>query len=137
MLRAMEDRRQHSVVLILSRELASNVATPMFIVDPQGVLVFYNEAAERLLGRTYAEAGELGPNEWGTMFRPRDERGTPLPVEALPLTIAFAQRRPSHRLMTITSADGTDRRIAVTAFPLMGTIDDVAGAVAIFWEHGG
>jgi len=39
------DRPKH-LVHILAREFASNLATPTLIVDAQGQLIFYNEAAE-------------------------------------------------------------------------------------------
>ena len=47
--------------LILARELASNLATPMFLLDAGGMLVFYNDAAELLLGKPFAELGEIAP----------------------------------------------------------------------------
>ena len=50
-------RRQKQLVLILAREFAQQLVTPVFISDDEGRLVFYNESAEELLGRTFAEAG--------------------------------------------------------------------------------
>ena len=37
---------QQEIEMILVRQLASYLAMPIFIVDPQGTLVFYNEPAE-------------------------------------------------------------------------------------------
>jgi PAS domain-containing protein len=80
---------EHNLVLILARGLASSIATPMFLVDPKGTLVYFNEPAEAVLGQTYAEAGELEPEEWGTMFYPEDPAtGAQLSVEELPLARA-------------------------------------------------
>ena len=45
--------------LILARELAANLATPMFLLDARGVLVFYNDAAALLIGKPFAELGEI------------------------------------------------------------------------------
>lgn len=126
-----------SLVLIMVREFASNLATPVFVVDPEGTLVFYNEPAEAVLGHRYSEAGELGPDEWGTKWAPEDLDGTPLPLEALPLIAALRSRRPAHRSMRITGSDGVKRGIEVTAFPLFARADDFVGAVAIFWEDRG
>ena len=50
---------QKSLPLILARELAANTATPLLVVDPVGTMVFYNEAAEKLLGQSFAHSGEL------------------------------------------------------------------------------
>jgi len=63
-------------MLILARELATNAATPMFIADADGTLVFYNEPAERILGRSFAAAGEIVASEWETLFRVKHELAT-------------------------------------------------------------
>jgi len=128
---------EHNLVLILARGMASSIATPIFLVDPAGNLVYFNEPAEEILGQSYAEAGELSPEEWGTMFYPEDpETGDKLDPESLPLTVALNERRPSHRPIAITGLDGVRRKIAVTAFPLFARTDEFVGAVAIFWEEG-
>ncbi len=128
--------QEHNLVLILARGLASSIATPMFLVDPDGNLVYFNEPAEDILGTTYAEEGEMAPEEWGTAFKPHDlQTGEELPVEALPLAVALAERKPAHRTMAITARDGVRRPIAVTAFPLWARADEFVGAVSIFWEE--
>jgi PAS domain S-box-containing protein len=130
--------QEHSLVLILARGLASSIATPMFLVDTEGTLVYYNEAAEQVLGQTYAEAGEMSPEEWGTAFAPQDpETGDKLDPQALPLTVALSERRPAHRRMAITGIDGERRLINVTAFPFFARTDEFVGAVAIFWQQEG
>ena len=80
-------------------------------------------------------AHALRPDEWGNMWQPREADGTPIAVDDLPLTVAFATHRPGHRPMIITGSDGVDRSIAVTAYPLLDTVDHLAGAIAIFWEE--
>ena len=63
-----------SLPLILARELASNLATPMFLMDASGTLVFYNDAAELLIGRPFAELGEIASEEFGRVLELRDAR---------------------------------------------------------------
>jgi PAS domain-containing protein len=127
---------EHDLVLILARGLASSIATPMFLVNTDGTLVYYNEPAEEILGVSYAEAGELKPDQWGTMFAPVDRTsGEHLQPEALPLTVALDTRKPAHRRLRITGHDAVERDIAVTAFPLWARTDEFVGAVAIFWEE--
>lgn len=122
----------------MARELAENLATPVFVVDQDGRLVFYNEAAERILGRSYSESGELSAEEWGgTIFHPEELDGTPLPLENLPLGVALMQKRPAHHAFRITGLDGIAREIEVTAFPLFAHLDDLVGAIAIFWQRNG
>ena len=116
------------------KQVASYLAMPIFVVDPEGTLVYFNEPAEVILGRRYDEAGEMAQAEWSTIFVPTDERGEPLPGEDLPLSVALVAHRPAHGTMWITGLDGARRHISVTAFPLIGQHDRELGAVAIFWE---
>ena len=130
----VEARKKH-LVLILAREFASNLATPTLIADDEGRLVFYNEAAEGVLGRTFAETGEMSLEDWAEQFEPRTAESEALPLERRPTGIALYQRRPAHERYQVTSADGVERRVAVTAFPLFAHADEFVGIVAIFWRE--
>jgi PAS domain-containing protein len=131
----VEGGRQKSIVLILAREFAATLATPMFVTDADGRLVFYNEPAEELLGQTFAETGEISAAEFVSLFHPEDREGKPLPIEKLPSRIAFLERRPAHSSLHITALDGTKREISSTAFPLFVREDEFLGVLAIFWER--
>ena len=124
----------YPIELILTRQLASQLAMPVFLIDHDGTMVFYNEAAEAVLGRRFEETGAMAAAEWAANFAPRDPEGRPLPPDALPLMIALRQRRPIHDALCIRGLDGIDRRIEATAFPVIGLTGRLAGAVAIFWE---
>ena len=123
---------QKPIELIQARILISSLSTAAFLVDREGTLLFYNEAAEELLGLRFDEAGPMGPDEWGTKFRPRVPGGQELTVEELPLTIALRQGRPGHAHMQITAADGADHEIHVSALPIEAG-GSQQGAFAIFW----
>ena len=125
---------QKSLTLIMARELAANLATPIFIVDNEGDLVFYNEPAESILGMRYADAGELKAAEWAAMWTPTDMNGTRLALEGLPLGVALQHKRPAYQRLRITDAEGTQRTIDVSAFPLFALQDEFSGAMAVFWE---
>jgi PAS domain-containing protein len=126
-----------SLLLILARELASNLATPFFVVDSTGVLVFYNEAAESLLGQSFSETGAIGPDEWGgVMFHPEDLEGNPITVMDLPVVQTLSNGRPAHTSFRITGIDGVKRTLSVTSFPLFANREKLDGAVAVFWEDG-
>jgi len=124
----------HDVELILMKQVASYLAVPIFLVDPAGTLLYYNEPAEFLLGERYDETGEMPLEEWGTVFSPTDRSGMPLAPEALPLAIAVQQGHPAHGQISITGLDGVARHLSVTAFPVVGQSNRNLGAVAIFWE---
>ena len=110
---------QHPVELIMARGFMSNLSTPAFLVNRQGVLVFYNEAAEEILGLTFAEAGPMPAEDWSARFEPTGPDGEPVPVEKLPLGIALLEGRPAHAPLRITSAGGQAEQIQATAFPVI------------------
>jgi PAS domain-containing protein len=124
---------QHPVELIMTRGFMSNLKTPAFLVDRQGVLVFYNEAAEEILGLTFAEAGPMPAEEWSTRFAPMGPDGRPVQAEALPLGIALLEGRAAHAPLCIKSATGETEEIEATAFPVIGRSGQT-GAIAIFWR---
>ena len=124
---------QHPVELIMARGFMSNLSTPAFLVDRNGVLVFYNEAAEEILGLTFAEAGPMPAEKWSARFDPTGPDGSAIPVEELPLGIALIKGRPAHAPLLITSAGGEAEEIQATAIPVIGR-GGQSGALAIFWR---
>ena len=130
------DAAQKPLELILARNFTSSLSTPAFLVDEEGVLVFYNEAAGQLLGKRFEEAGSMAYEEWGAEWGPLDNAGKPLPLEELPLTIALRRGEPAHSNFTIRSLDGSSHDIQVSALPIV-TNEGSRGALAFFWRIDG
>lgn len=128
---------QREIELILVRQLASYLATPILVVDAAGDLLYYNEPAELLLGRPFDETGGMSFAEWSTVFRPIRSDGSPFPPDDLPLTRALREHLPAHDRFAIVGLDGADRHIEATALPLEGQGGRHLGAVAIFWSVNG
>lgn len=124
-----------NIEVILNRQLADCLSVPVFIVSPDGVLVFYNEPAEQILGRRFEDTGELPAEKWSTMFTPMDDDGNPIPQDKLPLVIALTKHIPAHKSFWIKSLDGHKHKISVTSYPIIGRSKKFAGAVAIFWAN--
>lgn len=126
---------QQEIEVILLRQLASYLAVPIFIVDPSGTLLFYNEPAEALLGQRFEETGAMAAAEWATSFRPIAADGTAIPSDRLPLIRALTDRRPTHTDFWIEGLDRVRRHLSVTAVPLDSQAGRLLGAVAFFWEN--
>ena len=125
---------QQEIEVILARHLAEYLAMPIFIVNPDGDLIFYNEPEEAILGSRYNETGTMPAREWSTVFHPVDQEANPIPPEDLPLIIALTQHRPAHKIFWIRGLDGAMREIEVSALPLIGQANRFLGGIAIFWE---
>jgi PAS domain-containing protein len=126
---------QKHLILILARELASNLATPTLIADDLGQVVFYNEAAETVIGRPFADLGEVGLDELGASFGPRTPEGEPRAQQDLPGRIALDERRAAHERVLVTSRDGVERAVSVTGIPLFAHADEFVGVMVIFWRE--
>jgi PAS domain-containing protein len=127
--------RHKHLVLILAREFAENLSTPTLITDERGWLVFFNEAAEEVLGRPFAEVGELPLDDWSPQYAPRSvETDEAVPLERRPTGIALHERRAARQRLRMTGMDGVTREVEVTAFPLFAHADEFVGTVTIFWR---
>jgi len=122
-----------SVELILARNLVSAITLAAFLVDPDGKLVFFNDAAGELVGRRFEEVGRLRQEEWASEFGPFDEFGKVLPTEELPLTRALREGLPAHDRFHMSSRDEELVEVDVSALPL-ATADGFKGAIVVFWR---
>jgi PAS domain-containing protein len=122
-----------SVELILARNLISGIGVAAFLVDPEGVLVFFNEAAGQLIGRRFEEVGRLRREEWNSEFGPFDEFGKLLPPSDLPLTVALREGLPAHDRFHLSVHDSELVEVDVSALPL-ATADGFKGAIVVFWR---
>ncbi len=125
---------QKNLVLILARDLADKLASAVFVVDRDGKLAYFNERAGEILGMSFAEAGHMPMQEWGTRFKPTDGDGRELAPDDLPLAVALRERHPDHSSFSILDHEGRQRDIKVTAMPLFATWSEFVGAIAMFWE---
>ena len=128
--------KQKNVVLILARELASNIATPMLVLDEGGTIVFFNEAAERVLGATFASVGEVPPAEYDERWATTDADGNAISLRTGPMARVVSDHTPAHRVIRVRGLDGTWHLIETTVYPLFSSATNFVGAVGVFWELG-
>lgn len=127
---------QHPIELILLKQWSTYIAIPIWIMDSEGNLVFYNEPAEGLLGRRFEEAGAIHADEIADLFIVSDLDGHAVAPPDLPIVHALTKYEPAHRPLKITTFGGESRDIEVTAFPIEGQGGRHLGAFAAFWETG-
>mgnify|MGYP003624899106 FL=1 len=125
----------HEIEIILSRQLADSLTVPVFIVNPEGTLIFYNEPAEKILGKKFEDTGPMPVDDWGTSFFPQDEDGNDLAPEELPLVQTIKNKVPAHKTFWIKALNGKYTKISVTSIPIIGRSKKFSGAMAIFWDN--
>jgi PAS domain-containing protein len=119
--------------LILARNLVSAITLAAFLVDPEGKLVFFNDAAGELVGKRFEEVGRLRQEEWASEFGPFDEFGKLLPTEDAPLGVALRDGLPAHDRFYMSVRDEELVAVDVSALPL-STADGFKGAIVVFWR---
>jgi hypothetical protein len=122
------------IQLILIRQLAGYLGVPLFLVDPKGDLLFYNEPAEAILGRRFEETGPMPAAAWSTAFTPVDEQGQPIPPEEVPLMIALTTQRPASKRFYIHGLNGVRRHLEIVSIPIVGLQGEFLGAASVYWE---
>lgn len=125
---------QEPIELILLKHWASYVTIPIWLTDPAGNLVYYNEPAESILGRRFDDVGVISAEQLAELFVTSDLDGRPLPSAELPLVVAITDGVPAHRRFRFEALDGSSRVIEVTALPIIGQGGRRLGSMAAFWE---
>jgi PAS domain-containing protein len=121
------------IQIILARQLASCIATPILLVDAQNTLIYYNEPAEAIFSQRFDETGEMPAVEWTSRFAAVDDDRNPIPLEGRPMGRALAECAPVAKTMWLRSSSGDWRHVHVTAFPIVGEKGLLFGAMSIFW----
>ena len=125
---------QQAVEMILLRQLASYLTLPIWMMDREGNLLYYNEPAERLLGVQFDDAGPIHADQLADMFRTTDLDGEPIPDKQMPAVIALRERSPSHEKIRFCGLDGVWHDVEVSAIPIEGQGGRFLGVCATFWE---
>ena len=124
---------QQDVAIILARQFASELSVAVLVVDSLGDTLFFNEPAERILGRPFHEVDALPFEERAAILAPRGDDGRPMPVEQLPGMVAMREHRPAHVSFHMHGLDGILRPIEATAIPLLNAGGHVLGAFVVLW----
>jgi PAS domain-containing protein len=120
--------------LILARNLISIISLAAILVDSEGKIVFYNDAAGELVGSPFEEIGTMSQDQWNARYGPLDENGEQLPADELPLRIAVREGRPAYARFRIRGERGLIE-VEAGALPLLGPAG-YNGAIVVFWPPG-
>jgi PAS domain-containing protein len=121
------------VELILARNLISGIRLAAILIDRDGVIVFFNDAAGELIGRRFEEVGRLSRDQWSSEFGPYDEFGQVVPTDDLPLTVALRDGLPANGRFRVRARGDDLIEVDVSALPL-ATAEGFKGAVVVFWR---
>lgn len=125
---------QWAIEMILMKQLASHLATPIVLVDLQGDVVFFNTAAEQILGTRFEEVRGMARGQWLDAVRAQQTDGASIDADDRALVKAVDRDEPSHVHFRLQGLDGIYREVEGIAFPMIGQSGRKLGAVGVFWE---
>ncbi len=125
---------QKAVEIILMRRLASTLAIPVLLFDAKANLLYFNEPAGAMVGKSFEETGEMPVEKWHAVFDLVAEDAAPLPDNAGPLVTALKMYRAVHCVFWLRVTEGIRKKLEVTALPLEGQGGRRLGAVVTLWE---
>jgi len=123
----------HAIELILARNLVTSIRLAALLLDPDGVIVYFNDAAGELIGRRFEEVGPLSREQWNEQFGPFDEFGAVIPTDHMPVTVALRDGLPSIDRVHVRLDRDELIEIEVSALPLT-TVQGFQGAIVVFWR---
>lgn len=117
--------------LILARNLVSLISLAAVLIDVEGAIVFFNDAAAQFFGGLFEETGAVPLARWRAEVGPFDRAQRHLPTDNLPVTRAFRDGRPGFGRFHIRGGSGLVE-VEVVALPLVGSVG-LHGALVVFW----
>jgi PAS domain-containing protein len=132
---SMAQATEQPLELILARNLISLISLAAVLIDVNGAIVFFNDAAAQFFGGLFEETGSIPLARWRTQVGPFDEAERHLPTGDLPVTRAYRDGRPGSGRFQIRGGSGL-AEVEVVAVPLVGSLG-LHGAMVMFWPLDG
>jgi PAS domain-containing protein len=107
---------------------------PVFLVGADGAMLYYNDAAESIIGMRFDETGMVPMEVWSQAVAWLDQDGEPLGPDASPAVRALQEWRPVHSSLVMRGIDGIERPVTGTSIPLESGQGRPLGVLTLFWE---
>jgi len=121
----------HSIELILAKQWAGLLASPVLLLDGDGTLLYYNEPAEILLGRSFGVTGPMVRGEWSATFHFEDLEGRDLDPDDTPLGASLDGGQADQVSLYVRGIAGARTKIRLTTVPIQGAGDQRHGVLAL------
>ncbi len=118
------------IELILAKQWAGLLASPVLLFDGQGSLLYYNETAEILLGRSFGLTGPMRRGEWSAAFQFEDLDGHDLDADQTPLCSSLDGAQADQKTLVLRGIAGALTKIRLTTVPIQGAGNQRHGVLA-------
>lgn len=124
---------QKNIELILLRQFSDYLATPIFLLDNAGTLVYFNAAAADLFKFHFSETGEMDIETWSSLIVPRNQTGEALNESQWPIHNAMQSEKPILQSCYLNTFLGL-HHVVINAIPVKDHADDLVGLLTFFWK---
>jgi PAS domain S-box-containing protein len=115
----------------LFRHMAEDLPVGIYIVDRDGLIRFWNRAAEQLTGHL---SHEVVGHVFEDVVRACNRRGNSLSGEHCPVTMTLSQRQPQHCTAFYLHKNGHRAAVRIRTRPILEYGDAIGGATVLFEE---
>lgn len=118
------------IELILAKQWAGLLVTPVLLFDGEGTLLYYNENAEILLGRSFGLTGPMRRSEWAAAFQFEDLDGQDLDADQTPIGSSLDGAQADQMTLSLRGIAGALTKIRLTTVPIQGAGNHRHGVLA-------
>ncbi|HNR06570.1 MAG TPA: hypothetical protein PKM27_04585 [Saprospiraceae bacterium] len=117
------------IELILSRQLSEYLAVPMALIDHDGKMVYYNEAAGFILGKHFDEDGEIDLRDWGGRFFNHEGFTESTDLHEIPFFKVLSVRHLVQGEYYMRNFEEINQKLMIVCVPLVGLSQRELGAL--------
>ena len=120
------------IELILSRQLSEYLSVPMALIDHDGKMIYFNEAAGFILGKQFDENGEIDLRDWNGRFFNNESFSDGMDLHEIPFFKVLSMRQLLQGEYSMRNFEEINQKLMIVCVPLVGLAQRELGALIFF-----
>lgn len=120
------------IELILSRQLAEYLTTPIALIDHDGRMIYFNESAGHVLGKHFDENGEVDMREWVGRIFENESMVDGIDIHEIPFIKVLSGRHILQGEYWMRNFEEINQKVMIICIPLIGLSQREIGAIIYF-----
>lgn len=120
------------IELILSRQLAEYLSTPIALIDHDGKMIYFNESAGYVLGKHFDENGEIDLRDWNGRIFESENMADSVDVHEISFIKVLSVRHIIQGEYWMRNFEEINQKVVIVCVPLIGLSQREIGAIIYF-----
>jgi len=120
------------IELILSRQLAEYLSTPIALTDHDGKMIYFNESAGHVMGKHFDEDGEINSKEWEGRIFENEKLVDSIDIHEILFIKVLSSRHIMQGEFWMRNFEEINQKVMIVCVPLIGLSQREIGAVIYF-----